>query len=90
MSLIYRYLRIKLEAGVATEEKSVGFVGTISYSFASGILTITSDTSGDFPTGIFIDTNQLDCDYSYISSQELTITPNSSYGVLMIIIKKDV
>jgi len=85
----YKYLRVKLEAGVATEEKSIGFIGTISYVFSSGTLTISSDTAADFPTDIFIATNQLDCNYAYVSDQEITITPNTGYGVLIIKITKD-
>jgi len=85
----YKYLRVSLTDGVATEEKSVGFAGLITYAFSAGTLTITSDTSGDFSNDIFININQLDCNYSYESTTELTVTPNSGYGTLIVIISKD-
>ena len=84
-----RYLRVKLEAGVATEEKKIGFTGTLSYAFSDGTLTITSTVAGDFPSDVFIIPNQLDCNYEYVSNTEIKITPNTGYGTLVTIIKKE-
>jgi len=89
VSYPYRYLRVKFEAGVVTEEKKVGFSGTLTYSVVGNALTITSSESGDFPTDIFITPNQQDCNYYYISDSEIQIIPNDNYGVLMIKITKE-